>query len=162
MPLSDILSREKDLQKNAYQHEILVKGDDFETCKAKVLQFFERYELVRYSQIDVAQDASLAAGAPDFDDRLQKAILKNREILHELIDELHREGVDTLHDLAALPQGYKTKMLHVITHILDGFFGIDTYFYNLEEDSHWVSDVLSKKIHAYSSKYWLLTITAKV
>ena len=162
MPLSDILSREKDLQKNAYQHEILVKGDDFGTCKAKILQFFERYELVRYSQIDVAQDASLSAGDPDFDDRLQKAILKNRGILQALTDELQREGVDTVHDLSALPQGYKTKMLHVITHILDGFFGIDTYFYNLEEDSHWVSDVLSKKIHAHSSKYWLLTIEAKV
>jgi hypothetical protein len=162
MPITDILSREKDLQKNTYQHEILVKGTDFEACKAKVLQFFERYQLVRYSQIDAAQDASLAAGDPDFDDRLQKAILKNREILHALRDELQREGVDTLHDLSALPQGYKTKMLHVITHLLDGFFGIDTYFYNLEEDSHWVSDTLIKKIHTNSSYYWLLTIEAKV
>ena len=162
MPLTDILSREKDLQKDAYQHEILVKGVDFETCKAKVLQFFERYELVRYSRIDIAQDASLAAKDPDFGGRLQKAIVRNRGILQELIGELQREGVDTLHDLSVLPQGYKTKMLHVITHILDGFFGIDTYFYNLEEDSHWVSDTLSSKIRTDSSHYWLLMIEAKV
>ncbi len=45
-----------------------------------------------------------------------------------------------------MPQGYKSKMLHVITHFLDGFFGIDTFFYNLEEDSHWVSEELQKKI----------------
>jgi hypothetical protein len=162
MPLTDILSREKDLQKNVYEHEILVKGADFETCKAKVLQFFEQYQLVRYSQIDIPRDAALAAGDPKFEDGLQKAILKNRGIVDTLAAELQREGVDTLHDLAALPQGYKTKMLHVITHLLDGFFGIDTYFYNLEEDSHWVSDMLSKKIHAHSSQYWLLTIEAKV
>jgi hypothetical protein len=162
MPLTDILSREKDLQKNVYKHEILVKGSDFETGKAKVLQFFKRYQLVRYSQIDIPRDAALAAGDPDFDNRLQKAILKNRGIVDALADELQREGVDTLHDLAALPQGYKTKMLHVITHLLDGFFGIDTYFYNLEEDSHWVSEPLIRKIHTDSSQYWLLTIKAKV
>ena len=161
MPLTDILSREKDLQRNVYRHEILVKGADFGTCRAKVLQFFERYELVRYSQVEVAQDASRSAGDPDFHDRLQKAISKNREILGELIDDLQREGAVTLHDLSALSQGYKTKMLHVITHILDGFFGIDTYFYNLEEDSHWISDTLGKKIRADSSHYWLLTIEAK-
>jgi hypothetical protein len=162
MPLTDILSREKDLQKNVYKHEILVKGTDFESCEAKVLQFFERYQLVRYSQIDVVQDASPAAGDPDFDDRLQKAILKNRRILHELTNELQREGVATVHDLSALPQGYKTKMLHVITHLLDGFFGIDTYFYNLEEDSHWVSDTLLKTMRDPPSPYRLLMIEAKV
>ena len=162
MPLSDILSREKDLQKNVYQHEILVKGADFGTCRAKVLHFFERYELVRYSHIDVLQDASLSAGDPRFEERLQKAISKNQGILRGLIDDLQHEGVQTLHDLSALAQGYKTKMLHVITHILDGFFGIDTYFYNLEEDSHWVSDTLSKTMRADSAHYWLLTIEARV
>ena len=162
MPMNDILSRENDLRKNVYQHEILVKGTDFETSRAKVLQFFERYQLVRYSQIAVLRDASLASDYPDFDDRLQKTILKNREIVRALIDEFQGEGINTLHDLSVLPQGYKTKMLHVITHILDGFFGIDTYFYNLEEDSHWISDNLLAKIHSGPSRYWLLTIEAQV
>jgi len=162
MPTNDILSREEDLRKNVYQHEILVKGSDFESSMAKVLKFFERYQLVRYSQIDIPRDAALAAGDPDFEDRLQKAILKNRGILQTLIEEFQGEGINTLNDLSALSPGYKTKMLHVITHLLDGFFGIDTYFYNLEEDSHWVSDTLSKKMFANSSQYWLLTVGARI
>jgi hypothetical protein len=162
MPFTDILLREKDLQNNVYKHEILIKGYDFGTCKAKVLQFFEQYQLVRYSRIDIAKDAALAAGDPQFEDRLQKAILKNRGILDALIDEFQEEGIHTLNDLSALPQGYKTKMLHVITHLLDGFFGIDTYFYNLAEDSHWVSKPLLKKILANPSGYWLLKAEARI
>lgn len=162
MPTNDILAREKDLLKNIYEHQILVKGVDFETSRAKVLQFFERYQLVRYSRIVVVQDASLASGDPDFEGRLQEAIMKNRKILLALIDEFQEEGINTLHDLSVLPQGYKTKMLHVITHLLDGFFGIDTYFYNLAEDSHWISDNLLSKIRSDPKRYWLLTIEAQV
>jgi hypothetical protein len=43
---------------------------------------------------------------------------------------------------------------------LDGFFGIDTYFFNLEEESHWVSVELQKSMEAAPSAYWLLTIEA--
>ncbi|MBS1113124.1 MAG: hypothetical protein H6Q92_887, partial [Nitrospirae bacterium] len=82
-------------------------------------------------------------------------------ILRGLIKELQVEGVMNLDDLNALPQGYKTKMLHVITHFLDGFFGIDTYFYNLVEDSHWVSEEMRRRIAENPSDFWLLSLDAR-
>ncbi len=161
MSFTDILSRQKDIGKNKYNHEILAKGSDFEACKKRVLHFFQNYQLVRYFNIDVRENESLPATSSDFGDRLQKAILKNYQILHELIKELQDENVATLEDLEKLPQGYKTKMLHAVTHLLDGFFGADTYFYNLEEDSHWVSEELKKKIISSPTNYWLLAIEAE-
>ena len=162
MPLGDILSREKDLQKPLYRHSILVRGVDFQACKARILDFFQHYQLVRYSHITVLENESLPASDPGFGDRLRQAVLENRRILHGLIEELQREGVKTLNNLEDIPQGYKTKMLHVITHLVDGFFGIDTSFYNFEEDSHWVTDACREKMALEPSLYWLLTVEARI
>jgi len=146
--------------KSKYYHKILVRGTDFESCRRNMLNFFEKYLLVRYSHINLLQNDCLSALIPEFWIKVEKAILKNQQILKELLEELHKESVITLKDLGELPQGYKTKMLHTITHFLDGFFGIDTYFYNLEEDSHWVSEGLLEKIKATPSHYWLLALEA--
>lgn len=162
MPFTDILSREKDIGKNIYNHEILVKGPDFEACKTRVLHFFEKYQLVRYSQINIMQKESLPSTSPDFFKRIDKAVLENRRILHKLAGELQNEGVNTFRDVVELPQGYKTKILHVITHFLDGFFGIDTFFYNLEGDSHWVSDEIMGAIRDNPSRYWLICIEGRI
>jgi hypothetical protein len=162
MPYQDILSRQDDLGKSHYLHEFLVKGEDLAFSKKKVLQFFERYQLVRYSHISIVENTSLPATSPDFEERLNKAILKNRQIVNNLMEELGKEGISTLHDLSEMPQGFRTKMLHVITHFLDGFFGIDTYFYNLEEDSHWVSEKARRLIREPPYNYWLLSIEAEI
>ncbi len=162
MPITDILTRQRDIGISKYNHEILVKGSDLETCKRKVLHFFQNYQLVRYSQINIMEEESLSASNSGFWDKLKKANQKNRQILHELIKELEGEDLTTLKDLQELPQGYKSKMLHAITHLLDGFFGIDTYFYNLEEDSHWVSEELKEKIKTNPSIFWLLSLEAQI
>ncbi len=162
MPYQDILSRQEDLGKSRYFHEFLVKGGNFAFSQKKVLQFFERYQLVRYSHITIAENSSLPATSPDFEERLNNAILKNRQIVANLMEELEKEGVRTLHDLSELPQGYRTKMLHVITHFLDGFFGIDTYFYNLEEDSHWVSEKARQQIRENPDHHRLLSVEAEI
>ncbi len=162
MPLQDILSRQEDLGKTKYYHEILSKGSDFEACKKGVLDFFRNYQLVRYSHIAVIEKECLSASNSGFSERLEKSVQKNRAILHELIAEFEMEDIFTLNDLEHLPQGYKTKMLHVITHLLDGFFGIDTYFYNLVEDSHWVSDELLKTMKSIPSHYWIISVEAVI
>jgi hypothetical protein len=159
MPVSDILSRHEDLSKTNYYHEILVKAPDIAACKTRMLNFFNHYQLVRYSGIHINE--SIPASDPGFGSRLIEAIDKNRQILHGLITELQKEEVNTLDDLEKLPQGYKSKMLHIITHFLDGFFGIDTYFFNLEEYSHWVSDKMQKTIETTPSDYWLLVVEAE-
>lgn len=162
MPLQDILQRHKDLKEITYHHVILVRGRGYEVCKKKVLSFFDQYQLVRYSDIKVRKNESVSASNPEFAKKLRKGILKNRRILNTLVKELQGEGVITLNDLNVLPQGYKTKMLHVITHFLDGFFGIDTYFYNLEEDSHWVSRKFREKIAEQPSGFWLIYLEASI
>ncbi len=162
MPHDDILDRHQDVKKPAYHYEILIKSPGFELCKKKVLLFFEKYRLVRFSVISVHESASLSAMHPAFHGRLREAILANRRILDDLIRELQEEKVTTLNDLNLLPQGYKTKLLHVITHFLDGFFGIDTYFYNLIEDSHWVSEKMQSAIGEAPADYWLLSLDARI
>lgn len=162
MMTKDILSRQKDLGTTKYYHEILTKGSDFEFSQTRVLRFFQKYQLVSYSHVHVIESESIPASSYDFEDRLQKAILKNRQLLHNLLNELQSEGYTTILDLQTMPQGHRTKIFHVITHLLDGFFGLDTHFYNLEEDSHWVSDAFWKKIKANPSHYWLLPLEAEL
>lgn len=110
----------------------------------------------------VAEDRSISATSRYFEERLVRATRRNRQLVHDLTSELEKEGVNTLHDLSEMPQGYKTKMLHVITHLLDGFFGIDTFFYNLEEDSHWVSEKMRGQMLATPSLFWILSIEADI
>lgn len=162
MPLQDILERQRVVGKTKYHHEILVKGSDFGICERKVLHFFEHYQLVRYSRVIILEDESLPASNPGYEKRLEKAILKNRHIVNGLIKELQAEGITTMDDIGKMPQGYKSKMLHVITHFLDGFFGIDTFFYNIEEDSHLVSEELQKKIAEAPTYYWILAAEANI
>ncbi|MEW6586553.1 MAG: hypothetical protein AB1442_13210, partial [Nitrospirota bacterium] len=102
----------------------------------------------------------LSCSSPDFWNALDQAVLKNREILSELAEELRHEGVKTLHDLERIPQGYQSNMLHVMTHLLDGFFGIDSYFFNLVENSHWVSDALRARMRGCPTGHWLVAVEA--
>ena len=40
----------------------------------------------------------------------------------------------------------------------DGFIGIDSYFYNLIDDSHWLPQATAKAIQKDPNHYWLLHI----
>jgi len=42
--------------------------------------------------------------------------------------------------------------------MLDGFIGIDSVFYNLAEDSHWLSAPLRKTIEQHPEHYWLVPL----
>jgi len=161
MSPTDALSRHEELDQSSYCHEILIKGRDFERCKTRVSEFFDRYQLVRYSSIRINKDKSISAADADFSGRLCDALRKNRLILSDMMKELRREGVYTLDDIENLPQDHKAKLLHVACHFLDGFMGIDTHFFNLEEDSHWVSEKLRKKIESEPSEHWLLMVEAE-
>ncbi len=149
----------KNIGHSKFYHEILAKGSDLNSCKNKTLRFFQNYQLVRYSRILIKE--FLQPSHPFFWEKIEKAVLKNHHILNELIEELEIEGIKTMKDLQTISQGYKTSMLHTITHLVDGFFGVDTYFYNLEEDSHWISDELKEKIKQNPDHYWLFSIEAQ-
>lgn len=136
-------------------HVVLAEGDDAESCRNQVLQFFNRTTLVCYDKILVA-DRSVTASDKEFTGELAQAVKRNRQTLQRFVDELGTTGFEHRSDLMRLDQGYNSKVLHIIAHFLDGFVGIDSAFYNLAEDSHWVSEETEKRIAQQPGRYRLL------
>lgn len=136
-------------------HVVLTEGVDMENCRQHVLQFFEKTSLVCYDKI-VVEDRSPAATEPVFSEELEKAIEQNRRTLGKFVDDLGKTGFGRRDDLLALDQGYDSKILHIIAHFLDGFIGVDSAFYNLVDDSHWLSPETRKKINSKPAHFRLL------
>ncbi|MGQ9745497.1 MAG: hypothetical protein ACUVQV_05830 [Dissulfurimicrobium sp.] len=88
----------------------------------------------------------------DFWARVDTGISKNRAVLKGFIAELVDAGFISVTDIDELPQGYLSKLLHITT--------LDSCFYNLVEDSHWISPGLRKNIMARDRSYWLIALEA--
>ena len=138
-------------------HLLLTIGTDREDAQVRVQHFFARNFLVKYDRVNVMAEQTVNAGEADFWRRLAEGISANRRVVEELLGELKAGGFEKLSDLAEMERGYESKLLHLVTHMLDGFFGSDTVFFNLEEDSHGVSDRLAAAIKANPAGYWLVT-----
>jgi hypothetical protein len=143
-------------------HDILIAGPDFESCRRYVERFFARTMLVRYDEVACRESDSVNGVGEDFWATIAEGIKVNREILGKFLANLKEEGFETLDDLQGLEKGYLSKMLHLIAHLQDGFIGIDSRFYNLEEDSHGVSRDLQQKMQASPHKYWILRVTGRI
>ncbi len=141
-------------------HEILLAGNSFEDCRKKVLRFFDRILLVKYEKITIDEERSLSSVDQDFWSRVDQGIAINKQVIHGLVEELKGEGLQTMDDLKDLQRGYLSSMFHTAIHLLDGFFGIDSFFYNLEEDSHGLSGNMSGIIERSSNIYWLISVKA--
>ena len=137
-------------------HLLLVEGENFELCRDHVLQFFHKNVLVKYDRLTVVADASLAALQDDFMPQLEAGLEKNRQLVQQLLAELQQEGFGDLGRWQQMPQGYLSKTVHEIAHLLDGFFGVDSAFYNLLDDSHWVSAQRQQEIRRRPERYWLI------
>lgn len=142
------------------QHILLVRAADGETCLQRVERFFARNPLVQYDRVEVRRENALPATAAGFQDALTAALAENAEAVAALVAELKGVGVATVEDLARLPQGYPSKALHTLAHFVDGFFGIDTVFYNLEDDSHAVPASTLRHIADAPGQFWLVTVKA--
>ena len=143
-------------------HDILIAGSDFESCRHRVERFFDRTMLIRYDEVQVIESESICAVEKDFGARLQEGLAANRQVLEEFLENLKKEGFTALDDITDLEKGYLSKILHLIAHLQDGFIGIDSRFYNLEEDSHWVSKNLQKEIDAIPESYWVVRLMGKI
>jgi len=141
-------------------HWLLCAGDDFAAARDTVLSFFKKSILLFYDDIVAVEAASYSAADERFWEELTEGIAANRLILRGFLDELQAEGCREIDDLSALPLGYPSKVLHLIAHLLDGFIGIDSVFYNLLEDSHWLSEGLGDTIRQSPSRYWLIRVEA--
>ncbi|QJA06767.1 hypothetical protein FVE67_08175 [Thermosulfurimonas marina] len=139
-----------------FLHHFLVRAPSLEKAQEKVRLFLERYELLSYENLRFPEGGALRGDAPDFWPRLRALEAENRKAVREILSEISREGYRELLELADLPQGYLSKLLHTAVHILDGFLGIDSRFYNLEEDSHGVSPALRGRILAEPASWWLV------
>ena len=137
------------------RHMILSEGESSEACKIQVMNFFERTSLVRYDNI-VIRDVILSARDAKFSEELDRGLKRNQQTLHKFIDELGETGFESRADLVGLNQGYHSKILHIIAHFLDGFIGIDSVFYNLVDDSHWLSAETRDQIDQEPERFNLL------
>jgi hypothetical protein len=139
-------------------HDILLAGSDFESCRKRAKRFFDRTMLIRYDEVLVFENESISGTEKEFRTRLQEGLAANHQVVGELLENLKDEGFTTLEDLQGLEKGYASKIFHTIAHLLDGFIGIDSRFYNLEEDSHGISPDLQQKIAAAPDNYWILKV----
>lgn len=144
--------------KRLAQHVILAAGESREQCKTQVLHFFEKTSLVSYDQVVIDDERIIYGLENAFWETLQQALIQNQEVLKTLVKELGETGFDKRTQLPQLEQGYPSKVLHIIAHFLDGFIGIDTIFYNLIDDSHWLSENTSDEIKSVPERYWLLSV----
>lgn len=137
-------------------HQVLVSASSIEKGCAQVRDFFLNSLLVRYDKIDIRTEKCHGGSDKDFQEALKNGIAANRKILSNFIDEFKKTGFQTVDDLITVEHGYPSKMLHIITHFIDGFIGIDSVFYNLIEDSHWISEQTTREIQANPKNFWLI------
>ncbi len=140
------------------RHSILVSGVNYSDCKAQIYGFFKKTSLVQYDRISIDSSAAVNGDNDCFAEKLQNSLEQNRIVLNKLIEELKTAGIETNSDLLNLPQGYPSKVLHIIAHFLDGFIGIDSAFYNLIDDSHWVSPATTEALAKNPETFWLVPL----
>ena len=137
-------------------HLFLAGGRDGRMARSHVLRFLDQTTLVKYDRIHIVEEHIMSAEKKKFWLDLEASILENRRVIGGFINELTGCGFNHLDDIKNLEQGYQSKTLHTIAHLLDGFFGIDSCFFNLIEDSHWLSASLKEKIMGNPGQYWLV------
>lgn len=138
------------------QHLVLVAGNSFEHCRDQVEKFFALTSLVIYDCIEVRREMSRCGLDAGFFSEVAAAEGRNRAMVASLVGELENLAGKNLAGLQGLPQGYASKTLHILSHFLDGFIGIDSSFYNLLDDSHWLPEATRQRIIERPGQFWLL------
>ncbi|MFH0783425.1 MAG: hypothetical protein V2B20_15935 [Pseudomonadota bacterium] len=140
------------------QHRMLLSGNSFEHCCNQLHKFFDLTSLVIYDCIEARQELSLSGLDAAFFASIATAENRNRSMVQELIAELEKSGIHNTKDLPHIAQGYVSKTFHILSHFLDGFIGIDSYFYNLLDDSHWLPLPTVLRIQESPEHYWLIHV----
>lgn len=139
-------------------HHFLATGDTMEQACQQTRHFLDTTQLVAYQSNRIPREAVLPATSERFWIELETGIAANRRFCEALLQELRDTGLERAEDLLGLQQGYPSKLLHILTHMLDGFIGIDSVFYNLIEDSHWLSEPLRATIRRRPEIHWLVPV----
>ena len=147
----------KEMEKIA-QHKILATGETFDDCCQHVRRFFDLTTLVIYDCIQIIDQQCQSGLDADFFEVLERAEKKNRASVTGLIGDLRQNWVTEIEDLGRLEQRYPSKVLHLLTHFLDGFIGIDSSFYNLPDDSHWLPAERRTEIESNPAGFWIIHV----
>jgi hypothetical protein len=139
-------------------HYFLVHSRSASSAGQHVERYLAGNQLITYADFFVRVEEVLSGTDARFRPVLEHGLAANRAFARRMLDHLKEEGVTTLEQLLELQQGYVTKVLHTLTHLLDGFIGIDSVFYNLVEDSHWASDGLLTALQDNAVEYWLVPV----
>ena len=137
-------------------HLLFCQGADADQVRVRVSHFFEKNFLVKYDRVVIPPERIISAEHPEFWPRLEAGLAENRRALAGFLTELQESGFQQLAELAGMQQGYESKVLHTVTHLLDGFFGIDSHFYNLEEEAHVLSDRVTRAVREDPRRFWLV------
>ena len=140
------------------QHKVLLAGDSFDHCSEQVHKFFNLTSLVIYDCIETIETKTISGLDALFFDHIAQAESRNRLTVQGLTDELIKAEIMRTEDFQKIEQGYLSKTLHILSHFLDGFIGIDSYFYNLLDDSHWLPQATTDAINKNPHHYWLLHV----
>ena len=144
--------------KRLARHILLASGSSYDECETQILGFFKKTSLVQYDKISIDEAGVIRGDNRLFPEQLEDSLEQNRAVLSKFIAELEATGFQSARDLPTVDQGYPSKVFHIIAHFLDGFIGIDTVFYNLIEDSHWISAETKKMVAADPAQYWLVPL----
>lgn len=144
--------------KKISEHIILLRATSFgEGCR-QARSFFEKTTLVLYDTIEIDEDRSASAKDALFNDIIAQGLARNSKMMAKFVSDLKDSGVNSIDDLLTLPQGFASKTLHILTHLLDGFIGIDSGFYSLADDSHDISAKTADEIQENPDAFWVLSV----
>ncbi len=137
-------------------HEFLVKDDAVSDCCRRVKCFLDKNLLLRYQEVEIDPALCVSGINDTFWPRIKTAIATNHEILAKFLAELEENGFNRTADFIDMEQGFVSKTLHTVVHLLDGFIGIDSAFYSLVDDSHWLDRKRKERIEKNPGKYHLV------
>ncbi len=139
-------------------HLFLASGTNPTQARQQAIHFLHTTQLVIYQSTTIIDSGILSGANEHFWGIIETGIAANRAFCRSMLTELQETGVTGLEDLLTMQTGYPSKVLHILTHMLDGFIGIDSVFYNLVEESHWLSETLRATIHQNPKSYWLVPV----
>ncbi|MBW6520032.1 MAG: hypothetical protein K0A99_03335 [Desulfoarculaceae bacterium] len=143
---------------NDHRHLFLAAGNSAAQARRQAVHFMETTQLVVYQSTSIREEEIRSGHWPHFWQELEAGIAANRAFSSALVDELAETNLIEIKDLLTLHPGYPSKVLHILTHMIDGFFGIDSVFYNLVTDSHRLTDSLRAAIEQDPEGYWLVPV----
>lgn len=136
----------------------MVTADSLQSACSQVEDFFANTMLVNYDKVIIDKSSCINNSNSEFIEILESYVEANRNILQRFVNEFSDTGFSTVKDLLQVECGYPSKLLHIITHFLDGFIGIDSSFYNIHEDSHWVSEEIKTAIRQNKGDFWIIRL----